>query len=172
MNKISKTKVIFIFVFSVFLIYNNPVISSDLQDKSIIKVKGKGLYPENSSNSQAKVLCKRAAMVDAYRNMAKELYGSKTSTKGNITTKSVQGMVNGAIVTKENYGKNDCEVELTLTYKGFFNRFGKIYKENKSLQNELKNLKKESISLKEKIIKLEKQIKDFNIKLQNLNKNK
>lgn len=164
MNKINKTKVIFIFVLSVFLIYNKPSTSLDLQDKVIIKVKGKGLYPENSSNSQTKVLCKRAAIVDAYRNMAKELYGSKTSTKGNLTTESVQGMVAGAIVTKEDYGKNNCEVELSLTNLGIFNRFGKIYKENKSLQNELENLKKENISLKEKIIKLEKQIKDLNKK--------
>ncbi|ASM35792.1 LPP20 family lipoprotein [Campylobacter sp. RM12327] len=85
---------------------------------------GEGIAPLNTvSPAQALALAKRAAMADAYRNLAAKLYGVKINSKDTVKdamlknssiTSQVDGLVKNAAVTNEYFQNGLYKVELEL----------------------------------------------------------
>lgn len=155
-------------------------------EETVLVATGEGNAPENEKGTaKGNELAKRAALADAYRNMAKKLYGSGTFKKGDILVESVNGLVEGAKVTKEECKDGTCTVELTLTTNGIVALYGKTLSENKALskkkgkdkkqdtaledcknmktilQSEMDNIKSENKQLKKQVDDLKKQIAEL-----------
>lgn len=85
---------------------------------------GEGIAPLNTvSPAQALALAKRAAMADAYRNLAAKLYGVKINSRDTVKdamlknssiTSQVDGLVKNAAVTNEYFQNGLYKVELEL----------------------------------------------------------
>lgn len=117
-------------------------------DETVLVVTGEGNAPENEKGTaKGNELAKRAALADAYRKMAKKLYGSETMKKGDILVESVNGLVEGAKVTKEECKGGSCAVELTLTTNGIVTLYGKTLSENKALSRKKGKDKKQDVAL-------------------------
>ncbi|QCT94825.1 hypothetical protein FE773_06400 [Caminibacter mediatlanticus TB-2] len=102
-------------------------IDNSLQTQScILKIEGsgEGVVPTDAvSMSQAKVMARRAAILDAYRNLAEKLYGVRIEGKDtvknmilqNSTLRSyVQGLIKGAVIEEENYKDGTYSVVLSV----------------------------------------------------------
>ncbi len=137
----------------------------------IVTASGNGYAPENlKGTTTGDELAKRAALADAYRNMAKKLYGSEALKKGDILIESVNGIVKGAKVTKEECKDGGCTVEITLTYKGVLTTYSEVLSDAKQLANckgvvadyktEIENLKSQNKALKKQVADLNKKLKD------------
>lgn len=137
----------------------------------VVTVSGKGYAPENlKGTTTGNELAKRAALADAYRNMAKKLYGSEALKKGDILVESVNGLVKGAKVTKEECKDGGCTVEITLTYKGVLKTYSEVLSDAKQLANckgvvadyktEIENLKSQNKALKKQVADLNKKLKE------------
>lgn len=90
--------------------------------EGIIKVKGTGAAPANMPAGQARLMAKRAAIADGYRNLAEIINGvqvtSQTTVKNFVTESDViytkvEGFIKGAQVLSEKTNK-DGTVEVTL----------------------------------------------------------
>lgn len=91
-----------------------------------VKVTGTGARPENAiSDGQARLMAQRAAIVDAYRLLAEQVYGlrlqSNTTVEDFVTSKDeiktrVEGIIRGAELTQPryNYADETAEVDVTL----------------------------------------------------------
>lgn len=120
----------------------------------VLKAAGKGLVPENmKGKQQGLMMAKRAALMDAYRNMAKMLYGSEKQESGGMVIESLNGLVQGAQVTKEECKKDSCTIEITLTYQGLVKTHGNALRENGKLRKLILKLKKENARLKKELSK-------------------
>jgi hypothetical protein len=94
----------------------------------IIKVKGNGVPPKEMSGAQAKLMAKRAAIADAYRNLAEIVFGvqidSETTVKNFVTENDVintkvSGFIKGAQVYEEKQlPDGSYEVELIARLLG------------------------------------------------------
>lgn len=180
-----KLSVLFIFIFASYFFYDAAVQAYD--EDVVVKAAGKGYAPENfKGTKKGDELSKRAALADAYRNMVKKLYGSETMKEGDILVESVNGLVKGAKVTKEECNDSACTVEITLTANSIVTTYGKTLSENKTLskkkgkdkkqdealddcknmktilQSELNNIKSENKLLKKQVAELNKKLKKQN----------
>lgn len=139
------------FVFSWFCVC---YVNNADADKSpvVLKAAGKGLVPENmKGKQQGLMMAKRAALLDAYRNMAKMLYGSEKQESGSMVIESINGLVQGAHITKEECKKDSCTVEITLTYQGLVKTHGNALWDNGKLRKLILKLKKENARLKKEL---------------------
>lgn len=140
----------------------------------VVTASGKGYAPENlKGTATGDELAKRAALADAYRNMAKKLYGSEALKKGDILVESVNGIVKGAKVTKEECKDGGCTVEITLTYRGVLTTYSEVLSDAKQLANckgVVADYKTELENLKSQIKTLKKQAADLNKKLKEVKK--
>lgn len=141
-------------------------------DEVVLVVTGEGNAPENEKGTtKGNELAKRAALADAYRKMAKKLYGSEAFKKGDMLVESVNGLVKGSNVTKKECKDGRCAVEITLTYKGVLTTYGEALSDAKKLANcksvvtdyktEIENLTSENKSLKKQVTELNKKLKEI-----------
>jgi len=94
----------------------------------VIKVTGSGVAPETGSIAQKKLMAKRAAQVDAYRNIAEQIKGVRINaettvenfmTKDDVIRTNVNTFVRGAKVVGVRYlPDGTCEVDLALALDG------------------------------------------------------
>lgn len=89
---------------------------------------GMGVAPENTiSPAQAMALAKRAAIVDAYRQLGEKMYGIRVNAKDTIkdmvskdsTVKTkVKALIRNAEVTEVDYKDGLCQVQMELKLDG------------------------------------------------------
>ena len=94
----------------------------------VIRVTGSGVAPESGSAAQKKLMAKRAAQVDAYRNLAEQIKGVRIdaeTTVENFMTKddtiqtNVNTFIRGAKVVGVRYlSDGTCEVDIALPLDG------------------------------------------------------
>ncbi|MEK6589487.1 MAG: hypothetical protein AABZ11_02305 [Nitrospinota bacterium] len=145
------------------------------EENVVVTATGQGYASENLKGTrQGNELARRAAIADAYRNMAKKLYGSEAFEKGDILVESVNGLVKGAKVTKEECRDGGCEVEITLTYKNVLTTYSEVLSDAKQLANcksvvadykaEMERLKSQNKAFKKQVADLNKKLKDAKIR--------
>lgn len=88
-----------------------------------IEAKGESAYPEGVSKSQARLMARRGAIVDAQRNLLESLAGvqltAETTMKNSILVSDVvqtrvEGFIRGAVVVREQDKGDTYEVTLRL----------------------------------------------------------
>ena len=89
-----------------------------------ISAKGMGVPPVNTiSPAQAKALAKRAAVVDAYRQLGEKIYGVRINakdtirdmaSKSSVVKTQLQAMIRNAEIIDESYNKGLYEVTMEL----------------------------------------------------------
>lgn len=109
-----------------FIIANTP----NLKPTNIITVRaiGMGVSPQDSINqAQALALAKRAAIVDAYRQLGEKLHGIKITSKetikdamitSSIVRASVNSIIRGADIVETVYQDGLCQVEMEVKLDG------------------------------------------------------
>lgn len=139
----------------------------------ILTVSGKGKIPEAlRGTKKGEEAGKRAALADAYRKMAKKLYGSRKYRLDKIFVETVEGIVRGAEIEEESCTEKVCWVKLTLRLGNLVSTFrnellkqkklSTLQKEkeealencqnmNTILKSELEKLKQENRKLREKL---------------------
>jgi hypothetical protein len=96
--------------------------------EQVINVTGSGVAPESGSMAQKKLMAKRAAQVDAYRNLAEQIKGVKLNaettvenfmTTNDVIRTNVNTFIHGAKVVGVRYlDDGSCEVDLALPLDG------------------------------------------------------
>jgi hypothetical protein len=94
----------------------------------VIRVTGSGVAPESGSVAQKKLMAKRAAQVDAYRNLAEQIKGVRIDaettvenfmTKDDVIRTNVNTFIRGAKVVGVRYlSDGTCEVDIALPLDG------------------------------------------------------
>lgn len=94
----------------------------------VFAVNGEGIAPQNTvSPAQAMALAKRAAIADAYRQMAEKLYGVQINAKDTIKNAAlfdsrivsqVNGLVRDATITENTFKDGMFTVRMELTMDG------------------------------------------------------
>lgn len=94
----------------------------------LVTVKGTGAPPENTPEGQARLMARRAAISDAYRNLAELINGvqvtSETTVKNFVTESDkiltkVQGFIKGAqVVDEKNLSDGTVEVVISVNLIG------------------------------------------------------
>lgn len=94
----------------------------------VFAVNGEGIAPQNTvSPAQAMALAKRAAVADAYRQMAEKLYGVKISAKDTIKdaalydsriVSQVNGVVKDATIVENSFKDGLYRVRMELQMNG------------------------------------------------------
>jgi hypothetical protein len=94
----------------------------------VIRVTGFGVEPANGSAAQRKLMAKRAAQVDAYRNLTEQIKGVKLDaettvenfmTKDDVIRTNVNTFIRGAKVVAVRYQEDGtCEVDIALALDG------------------------------------------------------
>lgn len=108
------------------MIPNSPVLTPN----NVIEINavGMGVAPETSvSPSQALALAKRAAIVDAYRQIGEKMYGIKVNgqdtvkdmmLQNSVVKTKVQALVRNAEITETVYKDGLCQVSMELKLDG------------------------------------------------------
>jgi len=101
----------------------------------VFAVNGEGIAPQNTvSPAQAMALAKRAAVADAYRQMAEKLYGVQINAKDTIKNAAlydsrivsqVNGVVKDATITEHTFKDGLFVVRMELKMNG--NRWKEIF---------------------------------------------
>lgn len=96
--------------------------------EKVFAVNGEGIAPQNTvSPAQAMALAKRAAVADAYRQMAEKLYGVKISAKDTIKdaalydsriVSQVDGIVKDATIVENSFKDGLYKVRMELKMSG------------------------------------------------------
>lgn len=96
--------------------------------EKVFAVNGEGIAPQNTvSPAQAMALAKRAAVADAYRQMAEKLYGVKISAKDTIKdaalydsriVSQVDGLVKNATIVENSFKDGLYKVRMELSMNG------------------------------------------------------
>jgi len=96
--------------------------------EKVFAVNGEGIAPQNTvSPAQAMALAKRAAVADAYRQMAEKLYGVKISAKDTIKdaalydsriVSQVDGLVKNATIVENTFKDGLYKVRMELKMSG------------------------------------------------------
>ncbi len=96
--------------------------------EKLFVVNGEGIAPQNTvSPAQAKALAKRAAVADAYRQMAEKLYGVKINAKDTVKNAAlydsrivsqVNGVVKDATIVEHTYKDGLYIVRMELKMNG------------------------------------------------------
>lgn len=106
--------------------YQEPVLSPEEEAVRlmIFSAIGEGIPPQNTiSQAQALALAKRAALADAYRQLAGKLYGIRVNSRENVKdamlrssliTTYVNGLIKNANITGEGFKDGLYTVELEL----------------------------------------------------------
>lgn len=106
--------------------YQEPVLSPEEEAVRlmIFSSVGEGIPPQNTvSQAQALALAKRAALADAYRQLAGKLYGVRVNSRENVKdamlrssliTTYVNGLIKNANITGEGFKDGLYTVELEL----------------------------------------------------------
>ncbi|MFB3894752.1 MAG: LPP20 family lipoprotein [bacterium] len=94
----------------------------------VINVTGAGVAPESGSMAQKKLMAKRAAQVDGYRQLAEQLKGVRINaettienfvTKDDVIRTNVDTFIHGAKVIGVRYLEDgSCEVDMVLALDG------------------------------------------------------
>ncbi|MBL0687264.1 MAG: LPP20 family lipoprotein [Sulfurospirillum sp.] len=94
----------------------------------VFAVNGEGIAPQNTvSPAQAKALAKRAAVADAYRQMAEKLYGVQINAKDTVKNAAlydsrivsqVNGLVKNASITEHTFKDGLFIVRMELVMNG------------------------------------------------------
>lgn len=97
----------------------------DNNAEKVFAVNGEGIAPQNTlSPAQALALAKRAAVADAYRQMAEKLYGVNISAKDTIKdaalydsriVSQVNGLVKDATIVENSFADGLYKVRMELT---------------------------------------------------------
>ncbi|MBE0492565.1 MAG: lipoprotein required for motility [Sulfurospirillum sp.] len=100
----------------------------DNNAEKVFAVNGEGIAPQNTvSPAQAMALAKRAAVADAYRQMAEKLYGVKISAKDTIKdaalydsriVSQVDGLVKDATIVENSFADGLYKVRMELIMSG------------------------------------------------------
>ena len=96
--------------------------------EKVFAVNGEGIAPQNTvSPAQAMALAKRAAVADAYRQMAEKLYGVKVSAKDTIKdaalydsriVSQVDGIIKNATIVENSFKDGLYKVRMELKMSG------------------------------------------------------
>lgn len=103
----------------------NPVNSANEESRLIeIEAVGVGVAPDEScSPAQAVAMAKRAAMIDAYKQLGEQMYGIKINStdnvrnmvlKSSIVKTKVNAMIRGAKVVESSCAQGICQVSMEL----------------------------------------------------------
>lgn len=104
----------------------NPIDSSANEESRLIEIEaiGVGVAPEEScSPAQAVAMAKRAAMIDAYKQLGEQMYGIKINStdnvrnmvlKSSIVKTKVNAMIRGAKVVESSCAQGICQVSMEL----------------------------------------------------------
>lgn len=89
---------------------------------------GHGVAPENAEiNLRTKELAKRAAIADAYRNLAEEIGNVRITAKKNVVKKEVEAVIKFATVVSEEYDdRGNCTIVLQIPLYGDENSLASV----------------------------------------------
>jgi len=104
------------------------MIYMDNNAEKVFATNGEGIAPQNTvSPAQAMALAKRAAVADAYRQMAEKLYGVKINAKDTIKdaalydsriVSQVNGLVKNATIVENSFQDGLFKVRMELKMSG------------------------------------------------------
>ena len=93
----------------------------------IVKAIGYGVAPADVANVKKRMMARRAAQLDAYRNLAELINGVRVSsetvvkdltTSSDVVKTSLQATIKGAVITNEEYNDEYSIVEMSLSMDG------------------------------------------------------
>ena len=119
-----------------FLGYADDVISGNSGGgvnwtKGVIHANGYGVAPQNSAMNKKRLLARRAAQVDAYRNLAEVISGVRVSSEtvvrnleseSDVIKTKINAVVRGATITDEHYQNEIFTVSMQIDMNGGFFR--------------------------------------------------
>ena len=93
-----------------------------------LTVEGHGVVSQNHKGvGDGRIIAKRSAMIDGYRNLAKAAGKIQITASKTLTEQKVEALITGANVLAENYDEQGiCTVVLTVPIYGVKNSFAKV----------------------------------------------
>jgi len=110
------------------MLQEEKMLYMDNNAEKVFATNGEGIAPQNTvSPAQAMALAKRAAVADAYRQMAEKLYGVKINAKDTIKdaalydsriVSQVNGLVKNATIVENSFKDGLFKVRMELKMSG------------------------------------------------------
>ena len=93
-----------------------------------LTVEGHGFVPQNYKGiGDGRIVAKRTAMIDGYRNLAKAAGKIQITASETLTEQKIEALITGAKVLAETYDTDrNCTVVLTVPIYGVTNSFAKV----------------------------------------------
>lgn len=96
-------------------------------ENDFLTAMGYGMPPDDSDPRKAKSLAKRAAVMDAYRNLAAQAGNIRITNEETMSTSEVRALLNGAEIISEDYDENgNCTVVAKIPIYGVTNSVAKF----------------------------------------------